>query len=259
MHDILQNILYFFGRGFCHQFSERSLEAGGLFFGICARDTGLYLGFIVALLVLALGSALTKKRPPVIPPVWVVAVGIVLVVPMALDGASSYLGLRETSNLLRYVTGYLSGVGVAVLVGGGVLSLWGSVAEQQCPHLSQHQDQRQDQQQDQQQSPAVESGKRTTSLLPTFLLTLLVSLALGAAFYGAYPALGVAAPFMVLAAQWLAVALVVVLVVSTTKAAIKRRRAILIILCILAAGLVMAGMALIASGLNVLLPWYMHP
>jgi uncharacterized membrane protein len=112
----MQGFLRFFGHGFCHQLPERSFESGGLVFPVCARDTGIYLGFLCALLAAFIIYARKPHRPADLPPApWLVVLAL-LVVPMALDGVTSYLGLRPTTNTIRYVTGFLTGTAAASLV-----------------------------------------------------------------------------------------------------------------------------------------------
>ena len=235
IQSTLQQILYFFGHGFCHQFTERSLEAGGLYFAVCARDTGIYLGFIITLAVLVLIHTQTKNKPTAMVPFWIILLSIGLIIPLAADGASSYLGLRESNNLLRYITGYLAGTGVALLTSGGILSLW---------TLTNHQ-----------VSPVSKPGKTICVLLGSALV--------GAAFYAGYPYLGALAPFIALGCQWAAVTLVNLLVFSTTpllpRNASTKRRLVFFLLSVIAAGAEMALFSLIATGMNLLFPWYQHP
>lgn len=233
--SILQQILYFFGRGFCHQIPERSFEAGGLYFAVCSRDTGIYLGFIFTLIIFLILNVRSKHKPAAMPPAWVVVMSVLLVAPMALDGVSSYLGLRETDNLIRYATGYLCGTGIAVLASGGMFNLFLRV--------------------DHEKSVADKPGR--------VLALLAVSGLAGVLYYLGYSSLGVTAPFMALLAQWLAVMMVNVFVVSSTRfwqtnVSIKRRVAI-IFCCFAAAGLEMALFSLIVGGLGLLMPWYAHP
>jgi len=101
------------GYGLCHQLPERSLFAGGYQLPVCARDTGIYLGFVagwVMLLVLARG-----RRPAELPR-WPVLLLIgAFVGSMAFDGITSYAGLRSTTNDLRLLTGMLTGWGLAAI------------------------------------------------------------------------------------------------------------------------------------------------
>lgn len=111
---MLQELLRFVGYGVCHQLPERSFFAGDLQFPVCTRDTGTFLGFVVAYaLLLYLGR---RRRPVDFPPPWAMAVVGVLFLTWLFDGASSYLGFRETTNLIRFATGLASGFALAAII-----------------------------------------------------------------------------------------------------------------------------------------------
>lgn len=111
---MLQTFFELVGYGVCHQLPERSMFAGSLQFPVCARDTGTFLGFVVAYALLAyLGR---RKHPADFPPVWGFAILGVLLATWALDGATSYMGLRETTNLIRFATGLASGFALAGII-----------------------------------------------------------------------------------------------------------------------------------------------
>lgn len=104
---MLEDVLRWLGFGLCHQLPERSFFAGGLQVPVCARDTGIYVGFALSLLIMV---ALSKgKRPSEMPPWPLVALGVVFVAAMGVDGVTSYAGWRETTNDLRLLTGLITG------------------------------------------------------------------------------------------------------------------------------------------------------
>jgi len=114
--DFIKNgaahLLRFIGAAVCHQDESRSLAAGGTYLPVCARCTGLYLGFFTSFIYLALRKRLSGDSPPGLFIVSAAAAGIFLFI---LDGATSYLGLRESHNLLRLTTGVLCGAPLPVL------------------------------------------------------------------------------------------------------------------------------------------------
>ncbi|HET8910220.1 MAG TPA: DUF2085 domain-containing protein [Ktedonobacteraceae bacterium] len=104
--------------GICAQQPTHSFYPGGIQLPLCARNTGIYLGFTVTLLTLfALGRGRTQKLPRW-PLIVVLALGAVA---MAVDGFNSLfldLGithLYQPHNLLRLGTGLATGLAVASL------------------------------------------------------------------------------------------------------------------------------------------------
>lgn len=99
------------GYGLCHQLAERSFAAGGVQLPVCARDTGIYVGFVVSLVVLQVLGRSRRSEPPSVP---VIVLGGLFVGVMAIDGVSSYAGLRETTNAIRLITGLMTGFSLAL-------------------------------------------------------------------------------------------------------------------------------------------------
>lgn len=104
--------------GICAQLPTHSFYPGGIQLPLCARNTGIYLGFTVTLLTLfTLGRGRTQKLPRW-PLIVVLALGAVA---MAVDGFNSLfldLGithLYQPHNLLRLGTGLATGLAVASL------------------------------------------------------------------------------------------------------------------------------------------------
>jgi len=104
---MLDTLFAAIGYGLCHQLPERSFFAGGFQLPVCARDTGIYLGFAVGLLAVTL---IHRAERPTGPPPWPVLVLVAaFIAAMGYDGVTSYLGLRESTNDLRLATGMLTG------------------------------------------------------------------------------------------------------------------------------------------------------
>jgi len=80
----------------CHQMPERSFFLRGKQFPICARCTGVLLGELIGL------TSYRWLRPPI----WLM---IVFCIIMILDWGIQTLGLRESTNFRRLVTGALCG------------------------------------------------------------------------------------------------------------------------------------------------------
>jgi len=126
----MQDILNFLGHGLCHQIPERTLAAGGLYFPVCARDTGIYLGLVGTVLIIALLYLRRPQRPGGLPPWPVAALALLLFAPMAYDGVTSYLHLRETTNTIRFLTGFGAGAAVGIFVACALTSLWQRVNDE---------------------------------------------------------------------------------------------------------------------------------
>jgi uncharacterized membrane protein len=103
----MEELLRWLGFGLCHQLPERSFAAGGVQLPVCARDTGIYLGFALSLALIVYLSR--GRRPAEMPPIWLMVLGIGFVGLMGVDGVTSYAGLRETTNAIRLATGLLTG------------------------------------------------------------------------------------------------------------------------------------------------------
>jgi uncharacterized membrane protein len=104
--------------GICAQMPTHSFYPGGEELPLCARNTGIYLGFIVTLLTLyATGRGRAQRLPP-----WPIVVVLVSGVGiLALDGFNSFfldLGLPhlyQPHNLIRLATGLVTGLALATL------------------------------------------------------------------------------------------------------------------------------------------------
>jgi len=209
----VQDFLTFFGHGFCHQLHSRTFMVGDLYFSACARDTGIYLGLAFAVLVAFLIYAKQAQKPAEMPPVWVIVCCGVLMVPLIIDGATSYLGLRATTNAIRYVTGLLCGMGVGTLVVPLLFEL----------------------------GRGAQMDRAAFSAPLTYALFLAGTLFLGALFYFGYPLLGTVAPFVPIAAFVAIVTTVNLLLLSLSRRLRptgSRRRWVLVLVVALALALV---------------------
>jgi len=89
---------------YCHGKPERSFFWKGRQFPVCARCTGIYLGYLSYPLfifdIVYLNLFLT----------------LVLILPSFIDGLSQAFNNRESTNILRVLTGFFAGVGLMSLV-----------------------------------------------------------------------------------------------------------------------------------------------
>ncbi len=92
----------------CHQIPERTFNIRGRYFPVCARCTGLYLGVFFYLIY--------QYYSYVYYSIDLTILAILMVVPTFLDGFTQFLGLRESDNKLRLITGFFGGIGLSILV-----------------------------------------------------------------------------------------------------------------------------------------------
>jgi uncharacterized membrane protein len=111
---MLRSVFHWVGYGLCHQLPARSFFAGGFQLPVCARDTGIYAGFALSIVIIALLER--GRRPSEIPRPWLIGVGAAFLGAMVLDGVSSYAGWRSTTNDLRLITGLLAGYALTLAV-----------------------------------------------------------------------------------------------------------------------------------------------
>jgi uncharacterized membrane protein len=102
----------------CHRLPHRSFFWKGKQFPVCARCTGIHLGyFSMPIFLFNLWE---------IPVLWAISMAI----PTYLDGIRQYITKRESTNLIRVITGFVAGVGTMSLISGlgqyigGVIKTW---------------------------------------------------------------------------------------------------------------------------------------
>jgi len=107
-HGFLSAALYQSFSYVCHQQSERSFFVAGHPLAVCARCTGLYLGFAVATV---LYTFLMPARRVVAPQrKWL----FIALAPMAIDFGLGFLGIWDNTHSSRFLTGAIFG-GVVTL------------------------------------------------------------------------------------------------------------------------------------------------
>jgi uncharacterized membrane protein len=80
----------------CHQIAERSFFFGGYQFPICARCTGVLIGYILSILLFSYISLL-------------LCFGLASI--MLLDWSIQHLKILHSTNIRRFITGICGGVG----------------------------------------------------------------------------------------------------------------------------------------------------
>jgi uncharacterized membrane protein len=105
--------------GICAQLPGHSFFPGGEQLPLCARNTGIYLGFATTFLYLAATRRLRASRLPSVPVLGVLGLAVAL---MAVDGFNSLfldLGLPhlyQPMNWLRLITGLGAGTAMAAVI-----------------------------------------------------------------------------------------------------------------------------------------------
>ena len=88
----------------CHQRADRSFFWKGKQFPVCARCTGVHIGY------------LSLPVFPILASSFGLAISLALIVPAFLDGLLQAFTTYESQNFLRLLTGILAGIGVMSLV-----------------------------------------------------------------------------------------------------------------------------------------------
>lgn len=91
---------------FCHRKPERTFNYKGHYFPVCARCTGIYITMLIFLIL-----TWEIKFNTIISAL----IGIILILPMFLDGTTQLIGMRESNNKLRFITGLIGGIGLVIL------------------------------------------------------------------------------------------------------------------------------------------------
>jgi len=105
--------IYHAGDGQCHQLPQRSLVLGGNQMPFCARCVAIYTFMAIGLAITAFPflpryDDITQIR-------WWVIVGAL--VPIGIDGVGQLLGLWESTNAMRFLTGGLVGAVTGLALG----------------------------------------------------------------------------------------------------------------------------------------------
>ena len=125
-------IVYTLGDLNCHQIDSRSLYLNGNQMPVCARCTGLALGFVFGAVLflimipdpdpirMALSSVAGKKALGMSKNKLIITstiLGILLMGPMVIDGLTQATFNYESTNIIRFFTGMSFGLGFVVCLG----------------------------------------------------------------------------------------------------------------------------------------------
>ena len=101
------------GFSVCHQLGTRSLIFGETVTPLCSRCTGIYMGFLLAAIILFI---MFRRRQSELPPLYVMIILAIFFLSTVIDGLASYLDLYVTDNIIRFSSGVLSGAAIMVVL-----------------------------------------------------------------------------------------------------------------------------------------------
>ncbi|ABC57125.1 MULTISPECIES: DUF2085 domain-containing protein [Methanosphaera] len=91
----------------CHRNPNRSFFIKGHQFPVCIRCTGCYLAISLYLIY--------TYYFYVDYTIYLIITAILLLIPMAIDGTTQLLTNRISNNTLRFITGFLGGLGLCII------------------------------------------------------------------------------------------------------------------------------------------------
>lgn len=101
---LYETLFFLCGRLGCHQMPNRSFYIKGYQLPLCARCTGVVIGYALGLI---LGIFIA-------PPMWLAGV---LLLPMAIDWGLQTGLKKESTNGRRFIVGLFGGVGIIIFFG----------------------------------------------------------------------------------------------------------------------------------------------
>jgi len=111
----------------CHQLPERSFYIAGHPLAVCARCAGIYLGFLLLLLVYPLVRSLRDTNLP--HRRWL----LLAAAPLVIDFGVTFLGIWENTHTSRFVTGFLFGAVTVFYIMPGILEVSGQLKRPKSP------------------------------------------------------------------------------------------------------------------------------
>lgn len=102
----------------CHQIPERSFHIMGCPIAVCARCSGIYIGFLLGTIVYPF---VRNLETVMLPPRWILGIGII---PMILEMCLSRLGVIGTHRYLLGLSGLVLGGVIAFIVIPSVFELF---------------------------------------------------------------------------------------------------------------------------------------
>jgi uncharacterized membrane protein len=101
------------GYAVCHQMPSRTIVMGGVYLPLAGRTSGIYIGFLISAIIL---FALFRKRENGLAPLHIMIIFYLFIFSTMFDWLGSYLGLYESSNNIRFITGFLTGSSIMAII-----------------------------------------------------------------------------------------------------------------------------------------------
>lgn len=95
----------------CHRIPERSFFIKGYQFPVCARCTGILIGYIIGIIYIIFCNKLGY------------ILELILMLPILIDGIGQYRGYFVSTNIRRLITGILAGIS-AICLSRTIIVLW---------------------------------------------------------------------------------------------------------------------------------------
>jgi uncharacterized membrane protein len=92
----------------CHQKPERTFKIRNHYFPVCSRCTGFYIGAFSYFIYVYF--YFVEYTIPLI------FIAFLMIIPSFIDGSTQLFRLRESNNLLRFCTGLIGGIGLAIFI-----------------------------------------------------------------------------------------------------------------------------------------------
>jgi len=101
--------IYGCGDRLCHQRSDRSFFINGNQMPFCSRCTAIWIGLSVGLLFFSVYKVNLDER--------FILIIFLSMIPIGIDGVGQLLGLWESTNIVRVITGVIIGITCGIAIG----------------------------------------------------------------------------------------------------------------------------------------------
>ena len=146
-----QGTVYMLGDIECHQIASRTIYINGNEMPVCARDASLFLflsfGFLMAAVVkpdISISRMILRFLPARMrgrlekgmrPLFFTLFLAFICLAPIALDGGLQLVTSYESTNALRFITGFPAGIFFGLIIGLMIQSLQLPMASRRAPVL----------------------------------------------------------------------------------------------------------------------------